>query len=205
MSRDITRLVHLFFEAGMLRTTMRSHYRRLFSTDRSDNIAAHSFRAAIISWFLAKLEGEDPWRVFVMTALHDFPEARTGDMDWVQKSYVFEEDGKAAKDQFGSVLHADELLELLLEYQEGESLAAQIAEDADHLDQLLLEMEHTHMGLREAALWLHLDDFEGKCHLYRGLNTESARILAKEIVSQTPSDWWKNLWRRDKRKFNNKE
>jgi len=195
---DVSSLVNLFFEAGALRKTLREHYRRLLTHDFSDNIASHSFRTALIAWFLAKLEGVDPYRAAMMGLLHDFPEARTGDADWVERAYRVEEEVRAEQYQFGTVLFGGELLELLLEYQAKESVAAQIVDDADHLDQLLLQMEYAHQGNREAKMWLHLEDFEGKNNIYLRLHTESARVLSLEIIAQTPSDWWQNIWQADK-------
>lgn len=203
MASEFTKITRLLFEAGMLRLTIRSHALRLYTSDRSDNIAAHSFRTALIGWFLAKSEKADPYKVFVMAALHDFPETRTGDINWVQRAYVFEQEKKAAKEQFAGLSQGEPLLELLLEYQEGKTLSAKLTDDADHLDQLILQKEHAHTGNREAELWLHLDDFENSCQAYKSLHTESARKLAKEIVNQEPGEWCNNLWIKKKRKLGN--
>lgn len=181
--KELRAMVHTFYEAGTLRTTSRAHQRRLLTHDPSDSIAAHSFRAALIAWFLAKLEGVDPYKVALMTLLHDFPEARTGDADWVVRNYVHEDEERAAREQLWVVPFGKELLELLLKFQQEESLEVQVTKDADYLAQLILLKEYARRGNREAAAWLERDDLPQP-------HTDSARALAREIVHQTPSDWW---------------
>lgn len=195
-ANDAKLLVHLFFEAGCLRSTVRTHYRRLFTQDFSDNLAAHSFRVGFIAFFLAQMEGCDPFRAAVMGMVHDLPETRTGDLGWVERSYVVEEEGRAAREQLEGIPLGAGLLAILLEQQAKETPLARVVDDADHLDELLLLKEHSHQGNQEALAWLRLDDFD---HWLKRFHTESAKVLAQEIVAQNISDWWSNLWRADKR------
>lgn len=194
---DAEQLVHLFFEAGCLRSTLRTHYRRLFTQDFSDNLAAHSFRVGFIAFFLAQMEGCDPFRAAVMGMVHDLPETRTGDLGFVEKAYVFEEEERTAREQLEGIPLGADLLAILLEQQAKETLLAQIVADADRLDELLLLKEHAHQGNQEALAWLRLDDFD---HWLKRFHTAGAKVLAQEIVSQNISDWWINLGRSDKRK-----
>ena len=46
-----------------MRKTIRMHRQLLLTDDMSDNIATHSFRVAVIGYFLAKMEGADPLKV----------------------------------------------------------------------------------------------------------------------------------------------
>jgi len=67
------------------------------------------------------------------------------------------------------------------------------------IDQILLLKEHTHNGNKEAEKWLHLDDFKNKCQFYLGLHSKSAKKLAIEIINTGVSDWWTNIWTKDRR------
>ena len=56
----LTRLADFLFEAGMLRKTPRTGYQFLGSG--SENVAEHSFRAALVGYALAHMAGADPER-----------------------------------------------------------------------------------------------------------------------------------------------
>ena len=50
------KIVNFLFEIGTLRKIPRAHQQVLLTQDLSDNIASHSYRVAMIAWFLAKME-----------------------------------------------------------------------------------------------------------------------------------------------------
>lgn len=193
-AKDSANIVKFFYELGCLRFTMRTHYRRLLTRDFSDNIASHSFRVGWVAWFLAKIEGADPEKCAFMGFLHDIPEARTGDTGWVERAYVHEDEKRAAKEQLEGLPFGEELLGLIVEFLEGVTLEAKVAKDADRLDQLLLLKEYEHQGNKEARSWLFLDEPGSRPEELKRLKTEGGRKLAFEILSQSPSDWWQNLW-----------
>lgn len=197
-AKDTASVVRFFYELGCLRFTMRTHYRRLLTRDLSDNIASHSFRVGWIAWFLAKIEGANPEKCAFMGFLHDVAETRTGDVGWVERTYVREDERHATQEQFETLPFGEELLRLLMEFLGGATLEAKVAKDADRLDQLLLLKEYEHQGNKEARGWLYLDDPESRPEELKRLKTEGARRLAFEILSQNPSDWWQNLWVADK-------
>ncbi|KKQ98418.1 MAG: HD domain protein [Candidatus Woesebacteria bacterium GW2011_GWB1_39_12] len=145
------RVIAMFFEAGSLRKTIRSHRQILLTDDLSDNIASHSFRVSIIGWYLAKIERADPYKVVLMSLFHDFSESRSGDQNWIHKKYlkVFDED--IQKDQLADKPFGDELTKIMGEYDERESLEAHLAKDADLLDQILLLREYEWVGNNEAS------------------------------------------------------
>lgn len=190
---DIQRLAGFFYEAGTLRRIDRSHKQTLLTNDEADNIASHSFRTAIISWFLAKAEKADAYKVVMMSLFHDMPETRSGDQNWIHKKYVSVYDEEIIQDQTANLPFADELRPIIDEYQERETLEAKVAKDADLLDQVLLLKEYAWAGNKEAEKWL-VGKEQGK-----RLTTETAKAWVREIVSQNPSDWWSNLWTADRR------
>jgi putative hydrolases of HD superfamily len=182
-------LANFSYELGTLRKIIRAHRQVLITDDTSDNIASHSFRVAILGWFLAKEEKVDPYKVLLMCLFHDVSEARSNDLNWVHKKYVKVFEDEIIKDQFTNLPHEKELLRTLNEYNQRVTKESKVAKDADLLDQILLIEEYSYQGNEEAKLWK-----KGKGTHVKKLTSNSARKLAKEIKSQKPSAWWSNIW-----------
>lgn len=113
----------------------RAHQQILLSQDLSDNIATHSFRVVLISWFLAKMEKADSYKTVMMALLHDIKEIRSGDHNYLHKKYVKIFEDEISKDQLGN-LPFNELYDINLEFEERKTKEAIIAKDADLLDQI---------------------------------------------------------------------
>lgn len=190
---DEQKIVDFVFEVGTLRKLARIHRQTLLTDDLSDNIASHSYRASIIGWHLAKMEGADPYKTTMMCLLHDIPETRSGDHNWVHKKYVKIFDDEIVKDQMGS-LPFRELEDLTAEYNKRESREAIIAKDADLLDQIFLLREYEWQGNKEAAIWLQGKDGKKGNAQDLNLRSESAKSIAKVIFTQDPSAWWNDIW-----------
>ena len=80
-------IANFLFEVGMLQKTPRSGFQFLGSGGES--VAEHILRTLFIAYTLCKLEPKvDEWRVLKLCLFHDLPEARTGDMNYVNKKYV---------------------------------------------------------------------------------------------------------------------
>lgn len=202
---DFQRITNFLFEVGTMRKLPRMHRQPLLTDDMSDNIATHSYRVALIAWFLAKIEDADPYKALVMALFHDMAEVRTGDHNWIHKRYVKEYEDEVRKEQLGS-LPFGELKELADEYEERESKEAILVKDADLLDQVLLLREYEWQGNEEAKVWLYgkknaelgREGGEGNRQL-ENLQTDSAKKLGEDIYETPPSDWWNNLWTDEKR------
>ena len=147
---DIRRLVSFFFEIGILRKVLRAHQQLLLTYDLTDTIASHSFRTALIGYFLAKALNADADKVIKMCLLHDLEEARSMDCHWVSKKYVKVFEDEIREDQLKDLPFSEELMALVKEYKERKTLEAKIAKDADLLDQLLLLREYAWQGNKEA-------------------------------------------------------
>lgn len=186
----LSKIVNFLYEVGTLRKLPRAHQQTLFTQDFSDNISSHSFRVTMIGWHLAILEKANVNKVIKMCLLHDLGEARTGDQNWVHKKYVKVYDEEILNDQIGEF---PEMLEITKEYEERVSLESKIAKDADLIDQIMLLKEYELQGNNEASKWL-----EGKEQGKR-LVTKSAKKLVKEIVKQSPHDWWEDIWTEKRR------
>jgi putative hydrolase of HD superfamily len=188
----MSKLINFFYEMGSLRKIMRAHRQTLLTDDASDNIAAHSFRVAVIGYFLAKLAGVDTGKVMLMCLLHDSGEARSGDQNWVHKKYVKVFEDEILHDQLHSLTEDNEAFAVATEYAERQSLESKIAKDADLLDQALLVQEYILNGNIEAKDWA------GE-HKLKELNLDISRELYKEIITTSPTDWWDKLWTNKRR------
>lgn len=193
MQEYYQRLANFFFEVGTMRKLPRMHRQTLLTDDTSDTIASHSFRVAMIGWFLAKKEGADPYKTVMMCLLHDMAEARTGDHNWIHKRYVKIYENEVNNEQLGTLPY-DDLKALIDEYELRESREAIITKQADLLDQVLLLREYEWQGNKEASIWLHgKGDQQGNEQLKK-LTLDSARELGQAIYTTSPSEWWDNLW-----------
>lgn len=182
------------YEVGTMRKLPRMHRQTLLTDDMSDNIATHSYRVAVIGWFLAKQENVDASKVVMMCLLHDMGEVRTGDHNWIHKRYVKIYDDQIVKEQLGA-LPFKELEDFAIEYEKRDSKESMIAKDADIIDQILLLREYEWQGNKEAAKWLYRGETKnGKATHISRLSFESSKKLAEEIYKQEPSAWWQNLW-----------
>mgnify|MGYP001616292975 FL=1 len=189
LTTDITKF---FYEMGTLRKVVRAHRQTLLTDDLSDNIASHTFRVCIIGMTLAQLEKADVSKVILMCLLHDVSESRSGDQNWVHKKYVKVFENEIMQAQIKLLPNSRKLLNVVNEYNERKTKEAQIAKDADRLDQTLLENEYMWMGNQEAKTW-------GRTNR-TSLFSKSAKSLLLEICKQKPSDWWTNSEWSDKRR-----
>jgi putative hydrolase of HD superfamily len=199
--KDVKKLVSFFFEIGTLRKIVRMHQQAFLTSDPSDNTASHSFRTAVIGYFLAKAAEADADKVMKMCLLHDTEESRCGDQNWVHKRYVKVFEEEIRQGQLESLPNSGEMLALSKEYQERQTEEARLAKDADLLDELLLIKEYALMGNKEAEGWLeglHVKDRNHKHEMM--MHTELAKKMAHEILKQNPSQWWDNLWTSKRRK-----
>lgn len=185
---EFEKITHFLYEVGSLRRIPRSHRQTLMVNDNADNIASHTYRVAMIGWFLAKLEGTDPYKVVTMCLIHDLGEVRAGDQNWLHKRYVKVFEEEIRKDQLGSLPFQD-LKEFADEYSERQSKESIVAKDADLLDQVLLLKEYEHQGNKEATLWLYgKNDDEDHNKQLMMLKTESAKKIGEKILQLPPSD-----------------
>ena len=174
-------IANFFFELGMLKKTPRSGFQFLGSGRQS--VAAHSFRVAMIGYTLSNLIGHsDPFRVVCLCLFHDVPEARTGDLNYVNKQYVKVDEKGAMQDLARSLPFGADLEALWEEYRDASSTAARLAHDADQLDLILELKEQQDLGNSYASQWIHF--------ALKRLKTEIGQRLADEILETDSSSWW---------------
>src|SRR5512139_1392343 len=174
-------IANFLFEAGMLKRTPRSGFQFLGSG--AESVAEHIFRTTYVGYALGMLEqSADTDRIIKMCLFHDLPEARTGDLNYVNKKYVTADERKAVKDLTDTVPFGRELLEIINEYEEGKTAEALLARDADQLEMILALKEYKDIGNRYAEEWLSFS--------LRRLRTDAAKRLAQVILETDSSLWW---------------
>lgn len=185
---NIERLTKYFYELGSLRKIARSHRQMLMTDDLSDNIASHSFRVIHIGYILAKMEWVDPYKVMLMCMFHDVGESRTGDLNWTQKKYLKVDEEKLLHDQLDGLVHDNEALDIMKEYEKKESKEAIVAKDADKIEQCLLLMEYV-------AQWVHVQKFRLKSEetVVNWMVTDSAKKLGRQLYNTDPHQWWNTI------------
>lgn len=197
-SADLKRVAQFLYEVGTMRKVARMHRQLLLTDDISDNIATHSFRVAVIGVLLAGMEGVDPAKVMMMCLVHDIPESRSNDHNWIHKRYVAVDEDKIIKEQACSL--PDPILgEVAQEYRLRQSRESIVAKDADILDQILLLREYFWQGNKEAEEWLEGKRSKQPYNYTKYLFTESAKALGKAIYDEEPSGWWRALYQRANR------
>ena len=174
-------IANFLFEAGMLKRTPSTGFQFLGSG--AESVAEHIFRTIYIGYTLGNLiKGVDTDKLIKMCLFHDLPEARTGDLNYVNKKYVKADIEKAVDDLAATVPFGGEIKELVLEFERGETAEAKLAYDADQLELILALKEYKDVGSKYADEWLEF--------AIKRLKTDMARDLAKTILETDSSLWW---------------
>ncbi|OPX36487.1 MAG: phosphohydrolase [Desulfobacteraceae bacterium 4484_190.1] len=177
----VKKTVNFLFEVGMLKKTPRTGYQ--FLGTGKESVADHSFRTAVIGYTLAIDEPEiDTNRVVLMCLFHDFPEARTGDHNYMNKKYVKKNEEQVVRDQVRNLPFATDIESLVREFNAVKTPEAQIAKDADQID-LIMELKgQMDIGNPNAKDWL---DFA-----IQRLVTEKGKRMVQEILVTNSNEWW---------------
>jgi putative hydrolases of HD superfamily len=174
-------IANFLFETGMLKRTPRSGFQFLGSG--AESVAEHIFRTTYIGYALSMITtGVKADRIIKMCLFHDLPEARTGDLNYVNKKYVTADEIKAVDDLTETLQFGGEIKELIQEFIKGETEEAKLARDADQLEMILALKEYKDLGNTYAEEWLEFSK--------KRLQTETARNLADVILSTDSSLWW---------------
>ncbi len=175
-------IANFLFEAGMLKRTPRSGFQ--FLGTGAESVAEHIFRTTYIGYALGKMapSGLNLDRVIQMCLFHDLPEARTGDLNYVNKKYVEANEEKAIADLAETLSFGSDIQSLILEFREGKTEEARLARDADQLEMILALKEYQDLGNKYAEEWLAFS--------LKRLETEAAKRLASVILETDSSLWW---------------
>jgi len=175
------RIADFLFEVGMLNKTPRTGYQFLGSGKES--VAEHILRTLFVGYTLCKMDNTlDENRVLKMCLFHDLPEARTGDMNYVNKKYVDVDEEKAVRELTEGISFGNEIKEAIDEFNKKETREAKIAMDADQLALILQLKEYGDLGNKYAEEWIN--------YALKRLNTTTAKELSAKILGTDFSHWW---------------
>lgn len=174
-------IANFLFEVGMLKRTPRSGLQFLGSG--SESVAEHAFRVTCIAYVLARLEPDaDEARLIKLCLLHDVHEARTGDLNYMNKKYLTADEDQAVEHMTRDLPFGDDIREAVREFNAGETKEALLANDADQLDLILLLKEQQDLGNKYAAEWI---DFAQK-----RLKTQTGQKIAEQVLKTDWTHWW---------------
>jgi len=174
-------IANFLFEVGMLNKTPRSGYQFLGSGRES--VAEHILRTIFVGYSLCKMDKSlDELRVLKMCLFHDLPEARTGDMNYVNKKYVEVDEEKAVRELTEGLFFGSDIKAVIDEFNRKETKEALIALDADQIALILQLKEYGDLGNKYADEWIK--------YARRRLNTKEAKELAGKIIKTDSSNWW---------------
>ncbi len=143
---DLKKILKVFLTLQWAKELPRQGFIALgFKRNEADSVAAHSYTTALLAYFLAKnlqKQGEkiDPEKVLKMALLHDIGETIVGDVGTFVKNMAggvfknIEEEGvKALVEGLDS---KEEIIGLVKEYDQRQSMEARVVKAADNLDAL---------------------------------------------------------------------
>jgi putative hydrolase of HD superfamily len=178
---DLKAIADFLFEVGMLKRTPRSGYQFLGSG--SETVAEHSFRSAVIGYVLGRISGNlATERVVLMCLFHDLVEARTGDLNYVNKKYVKADEDSAVRDMTAELSFGEEVRNLAEEFNLRNTPESEAAHDADQLEMILQLKELADLGNRYSPEWISA--------AVKRLQTDDGRRLARSILNTDFSAWW---------------
>ncbi len=174
-------IANFLFEVGMLNKTPRSGYQFLGSGRES--VAEHILRTIFVGYSLCKMDKSlDELRVLKMCLFHDLPEARTGDMNYVNKKYVEVDEEKAVRELTEGLFFGSDIKAVIDEFNRKETREALIALDADQIALILQLKEYGDLGNKYSEEWIR--------YALQRLNTKEAKELAGKIIKTDSSNWW---------------
>ena len=174
-------IANFLFEVGMLKKTPRTGYQFLGSG--SESVADHSFRVAIIGYILAgEIPEADREKTLMMCLFHDLHEARTGDQNYVNKQYNAIDEEKAISHMTAGLPFGMEITGITDEFNQGHSIEASIAKDADQIDLILELKQQKDLGNKYADEWLY--------YAKKRLINDKSKEMVDQILQTDHTEWW---------------
>lgn len=176
-------IANLLFEVRMLKDLVRSGY--AFLGSGRESIAEHSFTMAFICFVMARLDPDiDGAKLVAMALVHDIPEARMGDFNYVQKKYSLVDEDKAISHLIKDISFGKDIRLLIDEFNLGETKEAKLAKDADQLSFVLELKKLKDTGAQSPGKWLPV--------VMDRLKTKIGIQMAQSIMETQWDEWWMN-------------
>lgn len=183
-----TSALNFFAEAGLLKRIKRSGW-WVAGIDDPETVAEHSFRTAVIAFYMAHMEDVDPYKTVTMALFNDIHEARINDLHKMGHYYIEfrHAEKKVFKDQVqdlpGKV--KNELSAIRDNYDAQRSKESIVARDADILECLIQAKEYYENGHLTAKKFFQIAPDH--------LKTKTARKLWEQFQSWDSHDWWQSV------------
>ena len=176
-------IANLLFKAKILKDIPRSGYH--FLGAGKESVAEHSFIISFIAYVMSQMEPNiDALKLITMCLVHDLPEAKTGDLNYVQKKYVTADEDKAVEDLSEDLPFGPSLADLIYEFNSGQSVEAKLARDADQLALILDLKALSDIGYYPPKKWLP--------YALKRMETKTGKNLAESIMKTEWDSWWFN-------------
>ncbi len=174
-------IANLLFKANILKKIPRSGYH--FLGAGKESVAEHSFSTAFIAFVMAQMAPDvNAYRLIAMCLVHDLPEAKTGDLNYVQKKYVTANENKAIKHIVKSLPFGAKLSDLIAEFNEHQTMESKLAHDADQLALILDLKTLSDIGYEPPKKWLPF--------ALNRLETQTGQEMARSILETEWDAWW---------------
>lgn len=179
------KLTNLIFEAFHLKM-IKHEWWRLCWVENPDSVAEHSLNAAQIWYILASMEWADANKIAAMLVWHDLGETRIWDFHKIASRYIKDKkiiEKEVMHDQLTWLPFEEEIKVLFHEYEEKTTLEGRIAKDADYLEQAFQAKIYLEKWYHHSDDWI--------MNVWRALKTDSAKLIWKEMLETSFTDWWK--------------
>ncbi len=187
-SKQIHAALNFFAEAGLLKHVKRSGWWVAGIKD-PESVAEHSFRCAIMAYYIAHVESADAHKTMIMALFNDIHEARINDLHKMGHHYIdFREAEKHAfQDQMQDLHHGvqSEMAVFRREYEAQNTAESIIARDADILECLIQAKEYYDNGYTKAKKFFQ--------RAPKHLKTKTAKALWAEIKAWDSGKWWEEV------------
>lgn len=182
---EMDRIAEFLFETMLLKRVRRTGYQ--FLGPGKESVAEHTFSVMCIAWTLARMVPEaDESRLLAMCLVHDLPEARMGDLNYVQKRYVTANEKMAVDHMTRDLPFGPDIRALIDEFNARETIEARLAGDADQLAFLLDLKSLSDMGYAAPEKW--------SGHVKARLQTASGIRLSESIAKTEWDSWWLKIF-----------
>jgi len=178
------KIANLLFEAKILKEIPRSGYHYLGVGKES--VAEHSFCTTFIAYVMSQLLPEvNSLKLTHMCLLHDLAEARIGDLNTVHKKYVSADESKALEDATAGLKFGEKMTALIKEFEDGKTVEAKLARDADHLALVLELKELIDIGYEPPKTWIQ--------NVIDRLQTKTGQQIASAVMQTARDEWWLDI------------
>ena len=181
------KIADYLFEMSMLKKIMHNGP-QVAGVKRTDTVAEHVYRAAVIGYILGELEGVSGEKVASYVIFHDNPEARIGDHNKVAQKYIDNRtaEKKALADQLKNLPDklSKKISKLWHDVENKKNKEALLAYEADLLETAFQAKEYADCG-HPTISWID--------NVKKHVKSKSAKMLLKEVYKTHFTGWWQGL------------